>query len=108
MATGIFNSSPIEKNLQLCCWRHLSQFGKKWENLEKVSKIMGCLEHPNIYHIIYGHTCILTHICNTHTHTHAHTHTHIDVADTVMLTMCKIDNNKKNTQYNPTAPFINF
>ena len=36
MADAIFNSSPIEKKLQFCCWRHLSQFGKKWENLEKV------------------------------------------------------------------------
>ena len=38
----------VEKNLQFCCWRHLSQFDKKWENLEKVSKIMGRLEHPNV------------------------------------------------------------
>ena len=48
MAAGIFDSSPIERKLQFCCWRHLSQFGKKWENLEKVSKIMGRLEHPKL------------------------------------------------------------
>ena len=27
----------------------MSQLGNKWENLGKVSKIMGRLEHPNIY-----------------------------------------------------------
>ena len=47
-----------------------------------------------IYHIIYGHRH------STHMHTHAHTDTqHTDIADTVTLTICKIDNNKKNIQY---------
>ena len=53
-------------------------------------------------------TCTLTHV---HAHMQ-HTQTqHTDIADTFMLTICKIDNNKKriyNTQYNPTAPFIVF
>ena len=56
----------------------------------------------SIYIILYMDTC--AHIYNTHTHTQTHTYTNIcrhtnqtkqtEIANTVMLTICKIDNNK--------------
>ena len=41
------------------------------------------------------------HTYATHTHICRHIHTYTNT-----LTICKTDNNKKNIQYNPTAPFI--
>ena len=40
-----------------------------------------------------------THTCTCTYATHTHTHTHTQRLPTVMLTICKIDNNKKNIQY---------
>ena len=59
---------------------------------------------------MHTHAC-MQHTYAKHTHIHRHIHTqtqHTDIANTVTLTICKIDNNKKNIQYtiNPTAPFI--
>ena len=71
----------------------------------------------SIYIILYmdthPHLYTYMHISNTHTHTHivlhiCNTHTHTDVADTVMLMICKIDNNKIIRIYKYTMQVLNF